>query len=62
MSFRRQQTTLGPHRDVMVFTLKGRDVEDFWFSKDNSDVVLAWEMQWSKSREISLDPTPLIAC
>lgn len=41
---RRQQTTLGPHRDDMVFTLKGRDVRDYGSQGQQRTVVLAWKM------------------
>lgn len=41
---RRQQTTCGPQRDDVVFTLDGRDARSFGSQGQQRSIVLAWKM------------------
>lgn len=41
---RRQQTTVGPQRDDILFTLDGRDARTFGSQGQQRSIVLAWKM------------------
>lgn len=50
---RRQQTTLGPQRDDVSFTIDGRDARAFGSQGQQRSIVLAWKMaEVALSREI----------
>ena len=41
---RRQQTTVGPHRDEIAFSIDGRDARDFASQGQQRSLVLAWKI------------------
>ena len=43
-SLRRQQTTVGPQRDELVFRIDGRDARTFGSQGQQRSIVLAWKM------------------
>lgn len=43
-SLRRQQTTVGPQRDEMIFCIDGRDARTFGSQGQQRSIVLAWKM------------------
>ena len=51
---RRQQTTCGPQRDDVTFTLDGRDARSFGSQGQQRSIVLAWKMaEVALSEEVS---------
>ncbi len=57
---RRQQTTVGPHRDDIVFTLDGRDARGFGSQGQQRSIVLAWKMAEVALAEEILGERPLL--
>jgi DNA replication and repair protein RecF len=57
---RRQQTTVGPHRDDVTFALDGRDARTFGSQGQQRSIVLAWKMAEVELAEEILDEKPLL--
>ena len=58
---RRQQTTVGPHRDDIVFLIDGKDARDFGSQGQQRALVLSWKMaQLRLAEKISGSPALLL--
>lgn len=57
---RRQQTTHGPQRDDVAFTINGRSARDFGSQGQQRSVVLAWKMAEVKLSRDLLGMQPLL--
>lgn len=57
---RRQQTSVGPQRDDIAFTLDGRDARSFGSQGQQRSIVLAWKMAEVAIAEEVLGEKPLL--
>lgn len=57
---RRQQTTVGPHRDDVVFEIDGRPARSFGSQGQQRSVVLAWKMAEVELAQEIVGSTPLL--
>ncbi|MBR3234919.1 MAG: DNA replication and repair protein RecF [Atopobiaceae bacterium] len=57
---RRQQTTVGPHRDDVTFLLDGRDARNYGSQGQQRSIVLAWKMAEVQMSAEILGEQPLL--